>query len=190
MLLRQREDAPALQRTAGGQLKREGRSGQAAGPGAFDGCPQHGAVAAVDAACRQMGGERLDNTQVADDWQACRDHQLPWFKARAGRALWRLSVPQTAPVLDLPTTPLVEWQGAQRWVMVDAGDAAAAGHLRRTAAAVGGSASLFIAAPADGLGATGRFDTLSAPLEQIHRALKREFDPAGILNPGRLYPGW
>ena len=149
-----------------------------------------GAVAAVDAACRQMGGERLDNPQVAADWQACRDHQLPWFKARAGRALWRLSVPQTAPVLDLPTTPLVEWQGAQRWVMVDAGDAAAAGHLRRTAAAVGGSASLFIAAPADGLGATGRFDTLSAPLEQIHRALKREFDPAGILNPGRLYPGW
>ena len=49
VLLRQREDAPALQRTAGGQLKREGRSGQATGPGAFDGCPQHSAVAAVDA---------------------------------------------------------------------------------------------------------------------------------------------
>ena len=49
VLLRQREDAPALQRTAGGQLKREGRSGQAAGPGAFDGSPQHSAVAAVNA---------------------------------------------------------------------------------------------------------------------------------------------
>jgi glycolate oxidase FAD binding subunit len=29
---------------------------------------------------------------------------------------------------------------------------------------------------------------LPAPLQRIHRALKREFDPAGILNPGRLYP--
>lgn len=149
-----------------------------------------GAVAAVDAACRQMGGERMDNAQVAADWQACRDQQLPWFQARAGRALWRLSVPQTAPVLDLPGTPIVEWHGAQRWVIVDAGDTAAATRLRQAAAAVGGSASLFIADSVGGSCATGRFDALSAPLEQIHRALKREFDPAGILNPGRLYPGW
>ena len=89
--------------------------------------------------------ERADEELYAAG-QAGRDHEVPWCKARAGRAWWRLSVPQTAPVLDLPTTPLVEWQGAQRWVLVDAGDAATAEHLRRTAAAVGGSASLFIAA--------------------------------------------
>ena len=30
----------------------------------------------------------------------------------------------------------------------------------------------------------------SAPeIERLHRALKREFDPAGILNPGRLVRG-
>ena len=148
-----------------------------------------GAVAAVDAACRQMGGERLDTAQAAADWQACRDQQLPWFKARAGRALWRLSVPQTAPVLDLPGTALVEWQGAQRWVLVDTGDATVADQLRRTAAVVGGSASLFIADSADGVSATGRLDALPAPLAQIHQSLKHAFDPAGILNPGRLYPG-
>jgi glycolate oxidase FAD binding subunit len=34
------------------------------------------------------------------------------------------------------------------------------------------------------------FAPLAAPLERIHRDLKRTFDPAGILNPGRLYPGW
>jgi glycolate oxidase FAD binding subunit len=28
---------------------------------------------------------------------------------------------------------------------------------------------------------------LSAPLLALHRNLKRAFDPAGILNPGRLY---
>jgi glycolate oxidase FAD binding subunit len=31
---------------------------------------------------------------------------------------------------------------------------------------------------------------LAPTLERIHRDLKREFDPAGILNPGRLYPGF
>ena len=148
-----------------------------------------GAVAAVEAAIRQMGqmgGEVQDQATVAADWQACRDQQLPWFQARAGRDLWRLSVPQTAPVLDLPNTPLVEWHGAQRWVMLDAGDTAAASHLRRIATAAGGSATLFIASGADAACARGQFDALSAPLEQIHRGLKHEFDPAGILNRGRL----
>jgi len=31
------------------------------------------------------------------------------------------------------------------------------------------------------------FAPLDAPLLRLHRALKREFDPAGILNPGRMY---
>ena len=30
---------------------------------------------------------------------------------------------------------------------------------------------------------------LAPPLDRIHRELKRAFDPAGVLNPGRLYPG-
>ena len=34
--------------------------------------------------------------------------------------------------------------------------------------------------------ATARFDALKPPLDRIHRELKREFDPAGIFNPGRL----
>ena len=146
-----------------------------------------GAVAAVEAAIRQMGGEVQDNRTVMADWQACRDQQLPWFQARAGRSLWRLSVPQTAPVLDLPNNPLVEWHGAQRWVVMDAGDTGAASHLRSVAVAAGGSATLFIAGGEDAAGAGGRFDALSAPLAQIHRGLKHEFDPAGILNRGRLY---
>jgi ammonium transporter len=60
-----------------------------------------GAVAAVDAACKSMGGTRLDNATAAPDWQACREQTLPWFAARLarpGQALWRLSLPATAPV--------------------------------------------------------------------------------------------
>jgi glycolate oxidase FAD binding subunit len=142
-----------------------------------------GAVAAVEAACRTMGGERQDNATVAPDWSLCRDHRLPWFLERGERDLWRVSVPQTAPVLDLPEPPLIEWHGGLRWVRAESGGAA---RLRDAAARAGGHATLFAlgdSSPA----ATGRFAPLAPPLDRIHRDLKREFDPAGIFNRGRMY---
>ncbi len=147
-----------------------------------------GAQAAVAAACERLGGERQDNAKVAADWLACRDQRLPWFEQRTPEQdLWRLSVPQTAPVLDLPDTPLVEWHGGQRWVRAAAAHATT---LRAVAAAAGGHATLF--KPAEAQGATGvpRFDALTPPLERIHRELKREFDPAGVFNRGRMSAHW
>jgi glycolate oxidase FAD binding subunit len=146
-----------------------------------------GAVAAVAAACQTLGGERQDNAAVAPDWTLCRDQRLPWFLQRGERDLWRLSVPQTAPVLDLPEPPLVEWHGAQRWLRAAPEDAS---RLREAAAAVGGSATLFIAGDAGPIRAEGRFDPLKSPLDRIHRQLKKEFDPAGVFNRGRLYPNF
>ena len=141
-----------------------------------------GAAAAVEAACRTLGGERQDNAAVAPDWALCREQRLPWFTERGARDLWRLSVPQTAPVIDLPEPPLVEWHGGQRWVRAEPADAA---RLRAAAAQAGGHATLFHTAQA----APGRrFDPPKAPLDRIQRELKREFDPAGIFNPGRLSP--
>jgi glycolate oxidase FAD binding subunit len=146
-----------------------------------------GAVAAVESASRSMGGERQDNTRVAGDWAACRDQRLPWFEERAGRDLWRLSVPQTAPALELPEPPLVEWHGGQRWVRAAAGDAQ---RLRQAAAAVGGHATLFAPGADRSAPATARFTPLERPLDRIHLELKRQFDPAGIFNRGRLYPAF
>jgi glycolate oxidase FAD binding subunit len=136
-----------------------------------------GAVAAVDAACRALGGER-----ATFDWTGCRDQTLSWFTQCGGTDLWRISVAQTAPVLDLPEPPLVEWHGGLRWVRTNAGEGA---RIRDTAARASGHATLF--APADSA-STNRFTPLAAPLDRIHRELKREFDPAGIFNRGRLYP--
>ena len=141
-----------------------------------------GAVAAVEAACRTLGGERLDAAQAADFWQACREQRLPWFAERGERDLWRLSVPQTAPVLDLPEAPLVEWHGGQRWVRAAAGDGE---RLRRAGVAAGGHATLF---RTERTGAVPRMTPLAAPLAAIHQELKRQFDPAGIFNRGRLTP--
>ena len=147
-----------------------------------------GALAAVEAACKGLGGERMQNTQAAADWQACRDQQLPWFTERSsGHDLWRLSLPQTAAVLSLPEPPFIEWHGAQRWVRAAPGHASA---VRQTAAEAGGSATLFIAASARQTDAPARFDALKPPLDRIHRELKREFDPAGIFNRGRMSANW
>ncbi len=143
-----------------------------------------GAIAAVEAACRTLGGERLDNAQVAADWQACREQRLPWFAQRAdGQALWRLSVPDTAPVLALPPgvgDPLIEWHGALRWVQApaDAGPA-----LRAAVAAVGGSATLFRAAQGQGASTFGVLEPASAALAAVQSRLQQAFDPAGIFRP-------
>ena len=143
-----------------------------------------GAIAAVEAACRTLGGERQDSALVAPDWDLCREQQLPWFKERGERDLWRLSVPQAAPVLDLPEPPLVEWHGGERWVRVDPGQGE---RLRQTAEAAGGHATLFIAADPK-TGTPNRFQPLDPVLLRIQRELKREFDPSGIFNRGRLHP--
>ncbi|MFT4267318.1 MAG: glycolate oxidase subunit GlcE [Xenophilus sp.] len=144
-----------------------------------------GAAAAVESACRHLGGERRRHPHAAADWAALRDQTLPFFAdaKEKGLALWRVSVPQTAPVLALPGQPLLEWHGGLRWYALPAGQAAA---VREAARAAGGHATLFLPATGQRGQDEPRFDTLSPALQRIHRALRERFDPAGIFNPGRL----
>jgi glycolate oxidase FAD binding subunit len=55
-------------------------------------------------------------------------------------------------------------------------------------AAVGGHATLVRAADSV-RNAVDVFEPLAAPLMALTRKLKTTFDPAGILNPCRMYPG-
>ncbi len=151
-----------------------------------------GAAAAVDAALKKMThdlpGRLVDTAQADVDWAACRDLRLPFFTTPPadGHALWRLSVPQTTPVLDLPWPQLIEWHGGQRWLWA-LPDALA--RLREVAAEAGGFATLFKADTKVDISAGGRFHPQNAATLAIHQRLKTEFDPVGIFNPGRLYPG-
>jgi len=146
-----------------------------------------GAVAAVESACerlvREAGGQRMDNAQAGPDWAACRDQTLPFFTAPSPElCLWRLSLPQTAPVLDLPFAQLIEWQGAQRWLWAPA---TAASQIRAAAASVQGHATLFRAG-ADGAPGVRRFSAESPALQAITQRLRAAFDPHGTFNPGRM----
>jgi glycolate oxidase FAD binding subunit len=66
-----------------------------------------------------------------------------------------------------------------RWLRGEL-DAAA---LRRAAQEAGGHATLFRAPDKR----AGAFQPLAPAILKIHRRLKAAFDPAGILNPGRMY---
>lgn len=143
--------------------------------------------AAVDALLTRHRGEGVEDSLATPFWDGLRDHEDEFFvKARTavesntGAALWRLSVPQTAAPISLPGEQLIEWGGAQRWWCT----AASAATVREAAQRAGGHATLF----RGGDKAAGVFTPLSAPLQRIQRELKREFDPAGVFNRGRLYP--
>lgn len=156
-----------------------------------------GAVAAVNAAINSMGGELQNaasgNATVSADWQALRNQTLPFFKLNEGESLWRLSVPDTTPDLQLDGLEahrgtLVEWHGGLRWVKLSAeSNAKNPTILREITTRVGGSATLFIAYKEINTPSIARFNQLSEPLQRIHRQLKLEFDPAGIFNPGRMF---
>ena len=134
-----------------------------------------GAPSAVEAARARIGGDEA--TDLPGFWEALRDHRIEFFNNP--RSIWRLSVPQTAEPIPTPHPQLVEWGGGQRWVAGDL-DALA---IREAAARVGGHATLF----RNGDKSVGVFHPLQPALMKIHRRLKAAFDPAGILNDGRMY---
>ena len=137
-----------------------------------------GAAAAVVAAQKKIGGELVDREQGERFWAGIREQTDPFFRNDA--PLWRISVPSATAPLKLPGEPLIEWGGALRWLCTRAD----ARTVRDAAKRARGHATLF----RGGDKAVGVFQPLGPALMKIHRELKREFDPQGIFNRGRMYP--
>lgn len=186
-----------------------------------------GAVAAVQSALGKMSDDAvalgaqvqaMDNTEAANNWRACTEQSLAFFDAPSPDVcLWRLSVPQTAPVFDLPYATCIEWQGAQRWLWAPAW---AASSIRSAAQTAGGHATLFRASAGSVMAREARqsapvmasearqaiFDasatqqpstddrsvgvnTPLAPVQQrIQQQLQKQFDPKGVFATGRMHP--
>ncbi|MDZ7685832.1 MAG: hypothetical protein U5O39_13185 [Gammaproteobacteria bacterium] len=126
-----------------------------------------GADAAVNAARREVGGDEVRDLP----WAALADYSF--FDAGE---LWRISVAPAATTL-LDVARVIDWGGAQRWLVDPEFDP--------RAELEGGHATLVIGDPASGV---TRLQPLSAPVHAIHQRLKATLDPEGRLNPGRLYP--
>ena len=159
-----------------------------------------GFPASVEARCAALRAllgrfgavEELHSKNSATLWREIRDVR-PF--AGDDRPLWRLSVPpasgaeaaaRVAKVADVGT--LFDWGGGLVWLAVggapDAGEAA----VRAAAAAVGGHATL-VRADAPTRAARAVFQPQAQGLAGLSTRIKRAFDPAGVLNPGRMYAG-
>jgi glycolate oxidase FAD binding subunit len=114
---------------------------------------------------------------------------------KADRPLWRIStVPTAAAKLvhnlarKIDVRVLYDWSGGLVWLETPPISDAGAVEIRRNLAEIGGHATL-IRAEAPARAAIDVFQPLDKPVMALTASLKRAFDPVGILNPGRMYPG-
>lgn len=137
------------------------------------------------------GAVTLDTDLSRSVWKDVRDARP--MAAHGADAVWRVSVrPSAGPgVLDAVRAQgvggFLDWGGGLVWL---AGPADPATHaaVEAAAQATGGTWTL-LRAP-DTLRGTARVvPDEAAPLARITREVKAAMDPAGILNPGRLYVG-
>ena len=136
------------------------------------------------------GWEIVEGEQSAALWRRLRDVEP--FAARPG-AVWRVSVkPTDGPVLaenlragGLEHAAIHDWGGGLVWLLVEEEGDAGAALIRRQTTALGGHATL-VRGSEELRDRVPVFEPLSAPLAQLSRGLKQQFDPRGILNPGLM----
>jgi len=81
-----------------------------------------------------------------------------------------------------------DWSGGLIWLQCTPSADAGATEVRRVVAEIGGHATL-IRADTALRASIDVFQPLSPGVAALTAKLKASFDPAGILNPGRMYPG-
>jgi glycolate oxidase FAD binding subunit len=127
-------------------------------------------------------------------WRAIRDAEA--FGATA-LPVWRVSVapnagpPLVAALRDITSIRyFYDWSGGLVWIEVDdEGPDGLAREIRIAIAAVGGGHATLMRGNPALRAAIAPFEPQPEPLAALARRLKEQFDPRGILNPGRMVAG-
>lgn len=113
----------------------------------------------------------------------------------SGLAVWKISTrPTSGPAVAAAlrragvSRLFLDWGGGLIWAACDPTGDAQAGPIRAALAAHGGHATL-MKAPDETRAAVEVFHPLPAPVMDLTRKIKDAFDPARVLNPGRMYAG-
>jgi len=130
--------------------------------------------ASVKAAHKTIGGELTNDNEY---WQQLKEQQHAFFDTEM--SIWRLSLAPNAPPLNLQGDTVYDWGGALRWLRSNE----SADKIRHTLESLGGHATLF----KNNSSQLDPFHELGSGIHTMHRQLKQAFDPANILNPGRMY---
>jgi glycolate oxidase FAD binding subunit len=127
-------------------------------------------------------------------WRSIRDAQPfrvdgPW----GDRPLWRISAAPTngheiAAQISPAAVLFYDWAGGLVWVAPPVSQDCSAGDIRRAVASAGGHATLVRASPAARAG-IDPFQPESGALAALTKRVKQNFDPQGVLNPGRMWAG-
>jgi glycolate dehydrogenase FAD-binding subunit len=137
----------------------------------------------------------LDRAESSIFWKETGD--VSYFARHQDRVIWWLSVPPARAAeigkiaSELGGRRFYDWGGGSIWLELSSAED---GHARRVRAhlrdAVGedGHATL-IRAPKPVRSAVPPFQPLPAPVRRLTERMKRQFDPQGIFNPGRLHSG-
>jgi len=128
----------------------------------------------VEQAIVELGGDRVEF-----DWVGLREQSHDFFDVSV--PLTCISLPPTTEDIVPKRSQLIEWGGARRWlsgeVKID--------KLREKANRLAGSVCAFRGHDAG----TARFQALAPAMLKLQRSIKSSFDPAGVFNHGKIYPG-
>ncbi|SON54598.1 putative FAD-linked oxidoreductase [Hartmannibacter diazotrophicus] len=136
---------------------------------------------------------RLDAEASADLWQSLRD--VAPFAAAPETAIWRVSVSPTAgPGIvsrlpdDIGLRHYYDWGGGLVWLDFpeDALPDGGASVIRSAVAESGGGHATLLRASDELRARVPVFQPQPAPLAALTERLRHQFDPLGILNPGRM----
>ncbi len=134
----------------------------------------------------------LDDARSRSFWEEMRS--LTYLEGHDD-PVWRISVaPADGAKLvsilshDMECRATYDWAGGLIWLEVNNSSDASASDIRRVIARLGGHATL-IRASRQTRASIDVFQPLDHTQDIITKAIKQQFDPKGILNPGRMYAG-
>jgi len=134
--------------------------------------------------------EELHSQNSLTLWRELRD--VKPFTDVFDHAVWKISVAPTAGagvVADIGHgNAFYDWGGGLVWLALPSGGDGGAARVRNAVAKVGGHATL-VRAPLELRAAAAVFQPQDAASAALTKRLKDGFDPQGVLNPGRMYPG-
>ena len=127
-------------------------------------------------------------------WRAIRDVRPFRADGPCGdRPLWRVSTTpskgcEVAAKISPAAQLFYDWAGGLLWVAPPVTQDCGAGEIRAAVAAAGGHATL-VRAPAAVRASVDPFHPEAGALAAVTRRVKENFDPKGVLNPGRMWAG-